>query len=110
MNRRFAWAWGLVTAGIAVVAGAIGYYAGQAGHVVTATTNGDGRVFYPGYWGFGFPFFPFFGIFWILLIGFLIYRFAFWRPWRGPYGGYWHQHPAPGDSTPPTVPPQQTAV
>lgn len=109
MNRQFGAIWALITAGVAIVAGAIGYYAGQASHVVTTTTGADGRVLYPGYWGFGFPFFPFFGIFWILLIGFLIYRFAFGRPWRGGYG-YWHQHPAPGDSTPPTVPPQQTTV
>ena len=91
MNRRFVWAWGLVTAAIATVVGFVAYAAGQASHVVT-TTAGDGRVYYPGYWGFGF--FPFFGFFWILLIGFLIFRFAFWRPWGGGYGrGYWHQHP-----------------
>lgn len=91
MNRRFVWAWGLVTAAIATVVGFVAYSAGQASHVV-ATTGGDGRVYYPGYWGFGF--FPFFGLFWILLIGFLLFRFAFWRPWGGGYGrGYWHQHP-----------------
>ena len=114
MNRRFAWIWGLATAAIAAIVGVGAYFAGAASHVVT-TTAGDGRVYYPGYWGFGF--FPFFGLFWILLIGFLLFRFVFWRPWgRGPggYGGYWHQHPHdPGTPSTPASPqsgsPDQTA-
>jgi hypothetical protein len=105
MNRRFVWAWGLATAAIATVVGFIAYTAGAASHAV-ATTAGDGRIYYYGHDGFGF--FPFFGLFWILLIGFLLFRFVFWRPWgRGPWGyggGYWHQHPHEhGDTT--TTPP-----
>ena len=112
MNRRFAWAWGLGTALIAVIAGGIGYAAGQASHAV-AVTGGDGRVFYPGYYGFGF--FPFFGLFWILLLGFLFFRLVFWRPWGGGWGryggGYWHQHPNDPSNPPTTTPPsgQQSA-
>jgi hypothetical protein len=53
MNRRFVWLWGLATAAIAAVVGVGAYIAGTANHVVTAT-GGDGRVYYPGYWGFGF--------------------------------------------------------
>lgn len=111
MNRRFAWAWGLATTVIALFAGGIGYAIGQANHVV-AVTGGDGRVYYPGYYGFGF--FPFFGLFWILLIGFLLFRVVF-RPWGGGWGryggGYWHQHPHDPSNTPTTTPPsgQQTA-
>ena len=116
MNRRFVWLWGLATAAIAAIVGVGAYYAGAASHVVT-TTAGDGRVYYPGYWGFGF--FPFFGLFWILLIGFLLFRFVFWRPWgRGPGGyggGYWHQHPhehgTPSTpASPQTGTPDQTAT
>lgn len=117
MNRRFAWAWGLATVVIAAIVGVIAYAAGQANHVVAVTGGGDGRVYYPGYWGFGF--FPFFGLFWILLIGFLLFRLVFWRSWGGGWGryggGYWHQHPHEHSdtptSTPPTVPPsgQQSA-
>jgi len=105
MNRRFAWIWGLVTVGIATIVGLIAYHAGQTAQIVT-TTGTDGRVIYPGYDGYGF--FPFFGLFWVLLIGFLLFRFVFWRPWgRGPWGGYgggyWHQHPhEPGNA--PTAP------
>ena len=105
MNRRIAWIWGLVTAGIAVVVGLLAYHAGQVNQVATTTTN-DGRVFYPGYFGFGF--FPFFGFFWIVLIGLLLLGIFRRRgPWYG--GGYWHQHPhehggGGGTSTPPTVP------
>src|ERR1700740_3075860 len=47
MNRRFAWIWGLVTAGIATVVGLIAYHAGQTSQVVTTTTS-DGRFVYPG--------------------------------------------------------------
>ncbi|TME19862.1 MAG: hypothetical protein E6I70_02625 [Chloroflexi bacterium] len=91
MNRRFAWVWGVVTVGIATVVGLVAYHAGQTAQIVT-TTGADGRVIYPGYYGFGF--FPLFGLFWVLLIGFVLFRFVFWRPWgRGGYGGYWHQHP-----------------
>jgi hypothetical protein len=114
MNRRFVWLWGLATVAIAAVVGVGAYIAGTANHVVT-TTGGDGTVYYGGHWGFGF--FPFFGLFWILLIGFLLFRFAFWRPWgRGPWGyggGYWHQHPQEHGDTPakPNQPnqPDQTA-
>lgn len=110
MNRRFVAGWALATAAISTVVGFIAYNAGQASHVVT-TTSTDGRVFYPGYYGFGF--FPFFGLFWILLIGFLLFRLFFWRPWRGgwgPGGGYyWHQHPADQGSQPGGSTPQQSA-
>ena len=102
MNRRFVWLWGLATAAIAAIVGVGAYYAGAASHVVT-TTAGDGRVYYPGYWGFGF--FPFFGLFWILLIGFLVFRFFAWGrrgPWYG--GGYWHQHPHDHGGTTPQAP------
>lgn len=97
MNRRVAWIWGLITAGIATVVGLIAYNAGLAAHV--ATTSGDGRVIYPGY-GFGFPFF---GFFWFLLIIFLVSRFFWWRPWG--YGrGYWHRHDHDTTPTPPSDP------
>ena len=93
MNRRFAWIWGLGTVAIATIVGFVAYHAGQTTQIVT-TTGGDGRVIYPGYYGFGFGFFPLFGLFWLFLIGFFLFRFIFWRPWRGGYGGgYWHQHP-----------------
>ena len=95
MNRRFAWIWGLATVAIASIVGLVAYHAGQTAQIVT-TTGGDGRVIYPGYYGFGFGFFPLFGLFWLFLIGFFLFRFLFWRPWgRGPGGyggGYWHQH------------------
>jgi len=104
MNQRFAWIWGLVTLGIATIVGLVAYHAGQTAQIVT-TTGGDGRAIYPGYYGFGF--FPLFGLFWVFLIGFLLFRFVFWRPWgRGPGGyggGYWHQHPH-GHSDAPTTP------
>jgi hypothetical protein len=102
MNRRIAWIWGLVTVGIAAVVAFVAYHAGQTTQIAT-TTNGDGHMFYPGYWGFGF--FPFFGLFWIVLIGFLLFRAFGGRrgPWYG--GGYWHQHPTePGSGTPPVIP------
>lgn len=95
MNRRFgfAWIWGLATLAIATIVGLVAYHAGQTAQIVT-TTAGDGRVIYPGYYGFGFGFFPLFGLFWLLLLGFFLFRFAFWRPWGGGFGsGYWHQHP-----------------
>jgi hypothetical protein len=103
MNRRFgfAWIWGLATLAIATIVGFVAYHAGQTAQIVT-TTGSDGRVIYPGYEGFGF--FPLFGLFWLFLIGFVLFRFVFWRPWgRGPWGGYgggyWHQHPhQPGDA------------
>lgn len=116
MRGRFLAAWGLLTAAIASVVGLIAYNAGLASHVVAA--SGDGRVYYPGYYGFGFPFFGFFGFFWILLIGFLLFRLLFWRPWRGgwrggygPGGGYWHQHPTDqgGSNQPTTGGPSQQA-
>lgn len=107
MNRRFVWAWGLATAAIATVVGFIAYAAGAASHAV-ATTGGDGRIYYYGHDGFGF--FPFFGLFWILLIGFLLFRFAFWRPWGGGYGrGYWHQHPHEHSDTTTTPPSGQSS-
>ena len=58
-------------------------------------------------WGF----FPFFGLFWILLIGFLFFRFFFWRPWgRGPGGwsGHYHDHThGQSPTTPPATNPDQ---
>jgi hypothetical protein len=117
MNRRFGfpWIWGLATAAIATIVGLVAYHAGQTSQIVT-TTAGDGRVFYPGYYGGGF--FPLFGLFWILLIGFLLFRFVFWRPWgRGPggWGGHYHDHthsPAPTtpSTTPPATPPQDPTI
>jgi hypothetical protein len=105
MNRRygFYWIWGLATAAIATIVGLIAYHAGQTTQIVT-TTAPDGRVFYPGYYGFGF--FPFFGLFWILLIGFLFFRFVFWRPWgRGWGGSHYHDHThSPAPTTPPAPP------
>jgi len=105
MNRRFAWIWGLATVAIASIVGLVAYHAGQTAQIVT-TTGGDGRVIYPGYYGFGFGFFPLFGLFWLFLIGFFLFRFIFWRPWRGGYGGgYWHQHPHdPGTPSTPASP------
>lgn len=94
MNRRFVGLWALATAAISSIVGLIAYNAGAASHAVATT---GGHFFYPGYYGFGFGFFPLFGLFWIVLIGFLVFRLAFGRPWRGPWGpgggGYWHQHP-----------------
>ena len=108
MNRRygFYWIWGLATLAISTIVGFVAYHAGQTAQIVTATAP-DGRVIYPGYYGFGF--FPF-GIFWVLLIGFLLFRFVFWRPWgRGPggWGGHhYHDHThSPAPTTPPTTPP-----
>src|SRR5437867_2455644 len=86
MNRRFAWIWGLATVAIASIVGLVAYHAGQTAQIVT-TTGGDGRVIYPGYYGFGFGFFPLFGLFWLFLIGFFLFRFIFLRPWPGGYGG-----------------------
>src|SRR6266849_9528576 len=86
MNRRFGflWIWGLGTAAIAAVVGAIAYHAGQTATVVT-TAPGGSEVIYRGYDGFGF--FPFFGLFWLLLIGFFVFRLFAWRSWgRGPWG------------------------
>ena len=103
MNRqsRFYWIWGLGTLVISTIVGFVAYHAGQTSQIVT-TTAGDGRLVYPGYYGGGFGFFPFFGLFWILLIGFLIFRFAFWRPWgRGGWGGPYHDH---SHNQPPTTP------
>ena len=115
MNRRygFFWIWGLATAAIATIVGLIAYHAGQTTQIVT-TTAPDGRVFYPGYYGFGF--FPF-GLFWILLIGFLFFRFVLWRPWgRGGWGGHhYHDHthnpsPTTPPATPPATPPQEPTI
>jgi hypothetical protein len=112
MNRRygFAWMWGLATVVIATIVGFVAYHAGQTAQIAT-TTGGDGRLIYPGYYG-GFGFFPFFGLFWLLLIGFFLFRFIFWRPWgRGPGGyggGYWHRHSHEPGTTPP-APPSETA-
>src|SRR5438067_13788987 len=101
MNRRFAWIWGLATVAIATIVGVVAYHAGQTAQIVT-TTGGDGRVIYPGYYGFGFGFFPLFGLFWLFLTGFFLLRFIFWRPWRGGSGcGYWHEQPH-GQGTPRT--------
>jgi hypothetical protein len=106
MNRRFGfpWIWGLATAAIATIVGVIAYHAGQTASVV-ATSPGGGEVVYRDY-GFGFGFF---GLFWILLIGFLFFRFIFWRPWgRGPggWGGHYHDHThSPAPTTPATTPP-----
>ena len=112
MNRRFAWIWGLATVAIASIVGLVAYHAGQTAQIVT-TTGGDGRVIYPGYYGFGFGFFPLFGLFWLFLIGFFLFRFLFWRPWgRGPGGyggGYWHQH-AHEHGTPSTPASPQTGT
>ncbi len=119
MNRRFgfAWIWGLATVAIATIVGFVAYHAGQTAQIVTTTGGADGRVFYPGYYGFGFGFFPFFGLFFLFLIGFFLIRMLFWRPWgRGGYGGgYWHQHPHEhGTPTTPASPeggrPDQTAT
>jgi hypothetical protein len=103
MNRRsgFYWIWGLATLGISTIVGLVAYHAGQTSQIVT-TTAGDGRLVYPGYYGYGFGFFPLFGLFWILLIGFLFFRFVFWRPWgRGGWGGHYHDHT---HNQPPTTP------
>lgn len=114
MNRRFAWIWGLATVAIASIVGVIAYGAGHSAAVVT-TTGGDGRIIYPGYYGFGFGFFPFFGLLWVLLIGFLLFRLLFWRPWgRGPWGGYYHRHDddhthAPTTPRTPERKPEETA-
>ena len=84
MNRRFGflWIWGLGTAAIAALVGAIAYHAGQTATVVT-TAPGGSEVIYRGYDGFGFFPFGFFGFFWIFAVFWFI-RWAFW-PWRG-YG------------------------
>ena len=111
MNRRIAWIWGLATIAIATVVGLIAYHAGQTATVVT-TSPGAGTVIYRGYDGFGF--FPFFGLFWLVLIGFLVARLLFWRPWgRGYWGGpqdHVHPHSHDAEPTPPqsTTPPAQT--
>jgi hypothetical protein len=107
MNRRFGflWIWGLGTAAIAAIVGAIAYHAGQTATVVT-TAPGGSEVIYRGYDGFGF--FPFFGLFWLLLIGFFFFRLFMWRSWgRGPWGGgHYHDHTHdPTPTTPPTTPP-----
>jgi hypothetical protein len=118
MNRRFGflWIWGLGTAAIAALVGAIAYHAGQTATVVT-TAPGGSEVIYRGYDGFGF--FPFFGLFWLLLIGFFIFRLFAWRSWgRGPwgYGGrHYHDHthdPAPTtpQSTSPASKPQDPTI
>jgi hypothetical protein len=106
-QSRFYWIWGLGTLVISTIVGFVAYHAGQTSQIVT-TTAGDGRLVYPGYYG-GFGFFPFFGLFWILLIGFLFFRFIFWRPWgRGPgrWGGHYHDHSHDQPST--TTPPPAT--
>src|ERR1700681_430899 len=108
MNRRFGflWLWGLGTAAIAAIVGAIAYHAGQTATVVT-TAPGGSEVIYRGYDGFGF--FPFFGLFWLLLIGFFFFRFFMWRSWgRGPWGGsHYHDHThGSTPTTPPATPPQ----
>ena len=115
MNRqsRFYWIWGLGTLVISTIVGFVAYHAGQTSQIVT-TTAGDGRLGYPGYYG-GFGFFPFFGLFWILLIGFLFFRFIFWRPWgRGPgsWGGHYHDHShdQPSTTTPPATKPQDPTI
>ena len=111
MNRRFGflWIWGLGTAAIAAIVGAIAYHAGQTATVVT-TAPGGSEVVYHGYYGFGF--FPFFGLFWLLLIGFIFFRLFMWRSWgRGPYGwgGHYHDHThTPAPTTPPTKPEDPT--
>jgi hypothetical protein len=112
MNRRygFAWIWGLATLAIATIVGLVAYHAGQTTQIVT-TTTGDGRLIYPGYYGFGFGFFPLFGLFFLFLIGFFLVRLLFWRSWgRGPggYGGYWHQHPHEHGTTPPSPPAEKS--
>src|ERR1700681_3749705 len=95
MNRRFGflWIWGLGTAAIAAIVGAIAYHAGQTATVVTTAPRGS-EVIYRGYDGFGF--FPF--------------RLFAWRSWgRGPwgYGGkHYHDHTHdPASTTPQTTPP-----
>ena len=104
MNRRFGfpWIWGLATAAIATIVGVIAYHAGETSTVVASTPGNQGV--YHGYYGFGF--FPFFGLFWILLLGFLFFRFIFWRPWgRGPWGGpHYHDHDHTHDAAPTTPP------
>lgn len=118
MNRRFGflWIWGLGTAAIAALVGAIAYHAGQTAAVVT-TASGGSEVIYRGYDGFGF--FPFFGLFWLLLIGFFIFRLFAWRSWgRGPwgYGGsHYHDHthdqaPTTPQTTPPATKPQDPTI
>jgi len=111
MNRRFGfpWIWGLATAAIATIVGVIAYQAGHAATVVT-TTPGGNEVVYHGYYGWGFPFF---GLFWILLIGFLLFRFVFWRPWGGgPWSGHhYHDHThGPTPTTPPATKPEDPTV
>ena len=113
MNRRFGFLfiWGLGTAAIAAIVGAIAYHAGQTATVVT-TAPGGSEVIYRGYDGFGF--FPFFGLFWLLLIGFFVFRLFMWRSWgRGPggWGGHYHDHThSPAPSTPPATKPEDPSV
>ena len=103
MNTRIAVIWGLATAAIAAVVGAVAYHAGQVAAAGQPAVDG----FYRGFYGFGF--FPFFGFLPLLLIGILVFALLFRRPWgRGPWGwgpyglSDWHRQahgdipPAPG--------------
>jgi len=88
----------LVTTGIALVAGLIGYQIGIAQNVAATT----GSVVVMGGWGFpgfGFLFFP---LFFLLFIGFLAFAFGgrrrSWGP--GPYGnGSYGPGPWNGDDS-----------
>jgi hypothetical protein len=80
MFGRFAVIWGLLTAAIAAVVGAIAYNAGLSANI--AAHGGTGAPYYPYYggWGFGWVF-PL--LFFILLFG-LLFR---GRRWSGGHGG-----------------------
>jgi hypothetical protein len=109
MNRRFYGIWALATIAISTIVGFVAYHAGQTSQIVT-TTAGDGRLVYPGYYGGGF--FPFFGLFWILVIGFLFFRFVFWRPWGRGWGGpHYHDHShSPAPTAPPAAKPEDPTI
>ena len=82
--RRSVWGTALVTVAALGGLGLIGYQVYQAGYRAGLVESGA-EVVVRGFDGGFFPFFPLFGIlFFFLFIGFIA-RFAFGRPWRGPY-------------------------
>ena len=101
-SGRSRWAFVIVAAGVALLAGVVAYNAGLSeGAAHAAALRGMPAAPYPYYWhrpwgfGFGFP------IFFLFLLFFFVLRGAWWG-WGGPWRRRWyydgpHAQSSPGE-------------
>jgi hypothetical protein len=89
--------WFLITVAVAGAVGFFAYQAGVATHLGAANGAGPypGPYGYPGWgwgWGVGFGFFHLFGFLFFLLLLFFLFRVIFFAGRFGHRPGGWHEH------------------